>query len=201
MKRALGSHGKDDTSGICSIYQHFCIALWVSTNVFYLCVCVCVRVHVCLAYACIFVWKRTFMNVYVGSGCWSSLYTGLYKVQVFSVRPWFLSPHPKGFKRLTFLLDLSLRTLARGRLCISLTYCSHQLTDFFYCFGMILQNFISQHSKPRCTFSMNIATIAIKYVCCPWCKSQTAQHAMCNISVTSSAVSMLYREKEWWLEK
>ncbi len=90
----------------------------VSTNGSYAYLCVCV--HVCLAYACVFVWKRTFMNVYVGSGCWSSLYTGLYKVQVFSVRPWFLSPYPKGFRRLTFLLDLSLCTVALGRLCTNL---------------------------------------------------------------------------------
>lgn len=139
MKRALGSRGKDDTSCTRSIYENFCIALCASTNVLF-------YVRVCSAYGCVFVWKRTFMNVYVGSGCWSSLYTGPYKVQVFSVRPWFLSPHPKGFKRLTFLLDLSPCTVARGRRCINLTYCSHQLTDFFYCFGTILQNFAAQQA-------------------------------------------------------
>lgn len=89
--------------------------------------------HVCLAHACVFMWKRTFMNVYVGSRCWSTLYTGLHKVQVFSVRPWFLSPYPTGFKRLTFLLDPCLCAVALGSLYTNLSHCRHQLTDFFYC--------------------------------------------------------------------
>lgn len=82
------------------------------------------------------------MNVYVGPGCRSALYTRLYKVQVFSVRPWFLSPYPTGFKRLTFLLDLRLCTVAPGRLytnSLQPTAATDSLTSFTV--ALILQHF------------------------------------------------------------
>lgn len=130
------------TQAICAAFVRTCallLCVWAQMAFMHICV------HACLTHACVFVWKRTFMNVYVGSGCWSSLYTGPYKVQVFSVRPWFLSPYPKGFKRLTFLLDLSLCTVALGRLCTNLTYCSHQLTDYVYCSFTVLFSRTSFH--------------------------------------------------------
>ena len=89
--KSLGSHGKDDTScvhfyismdlrAVCEHKWLLCVFVCVSACVFSPCTCVCVKAYI--------------HNVYVGSGCWSSLHSGLYKVQVFSVRPWFLRPYP-----------------------------------------------------------------------------------------------------------
>lgn len=158
---------------MCSIWMNFCFAVvcvCVNTTGFYLYLCV----RVCLAIARVFVWKRTFMNVYVGPGCWSSLYTGLYKVQVFSVRPWFLSPHPKGFERLTFLLDLSLCTAALGKLCADWTCCSHQLADFSHCSFMV--SFYSAWFSRDAPFSVGFDR----------CLSWEPSNAFCSLSLKSN---------------
>lgn len=109
---------------------------------------ICVCVHVCL-------YKSQHSSMCILDQDVETLNTALYKAQVFLVRPWFLSLHPKGFKRLAFLLGMSLCTAALERAHASCSFCRHYTTDLFYCHSFILPNSISNQTGWRMYFLQN----------------------------------------------